>query len=86
MQMIFNRDLSNLCEECQLDKKELIKTAASLVLLVAMFSLMGWAFLPKYNTTPPAPTLTMEQMTYMPANELARWTAEINAEMERRTK
>jgi hypothetical protein len=85
--MIFGRDLNRFCQECEgLDKKELVKTAASFVLMVMLISLMGWAFLPKYNTTPPTPTLTKDQMYSMPAAELAKWTAEINREMERRSR
>jgi hypothetical protein len=81
---MFNRDLSNLCEECQLDKTEVVKTAASFVLLVVLMSVMGWAFIPKYEVTPQIPYLTKEQAKELTINELAVQTAIINTEMEAR--
>ena len=80
--MMFNRDLAPLCEEC--DKNEGIKTIASGVLVVMIVSLMGWAFLPRYDLTPPTPTLTREQMHTLTVSQLAENTYLLNEEMKRR--
>jgi hypothetical protein len=83
--MIFNRDLTKFCEECNPDRNEGVKTIATFMLMIMAISLMGWAFLPRYDLTPPTPTLTKEQMHKLTVSQLAANTYLLNEEMKRRT-
>ena len=82
--MIFNKDLSPLCEECQLDKKEVVKTALSFLCMVAIISLMGWTVIEKYSSEPVPTYIDKAYLKQATAEQLAKHTAQLNQEMERR--
>lgn len=82
--MIFQRDLSGLCEECKLDKKEMVKTALSFICMVAIISLMSWSIIDKYSTEPVPVYIDKEALKRATAEQLAQYTYQVNAEMERR--
>lgn len=85
--MIFERDLSNLCEQCEKELPtvgQVLSTAASFLLAVALVTLMGWTAI----TTPPPQTpslMTPEQLKLHTEQAMAAYSAATMREMEKRT-
>lgn len=63
-------------------KREVVRTAISVCCMAALLTLMGWSFIDYPLQTPPPQLIDQAAANKRMAENLAQYTAELNARME----
>lgn len=80
---LINKDIKGMMSAAEY-RSEVVGSTFGFVFLLLMLSLMGWSVVDVADHRPTPTLMTKEQLKLYTAESLARQTALINAEMERR--